>query len=124
MQSKPVVLVCGNVFDGVSEDLSCSEEFLVQVAEHAGAAKGCKQGVRYRVQSFEHAYLIDEEGLEMAKEAGTCERTLRMKCTTHRCQSTSGSSPKTAAFIPSCSSLTTSLTPFSPRSMRPRSNDT
>jgi imidazolonepropionase-like amidohydrolase len=38
---------------------------------HAGVAKGCKQGVRYRVWSLEHAYLIDEEGLEMAKEAGT-----------------------------------------------------
>lgn len=38
---------------------------------HAGAAKSCKQGVRYRVRSLEHAYLIGEEGLEMSKEAGT-----------------------------------------------------
>ena len=29
-QSKPVVLVCGNVFDGVSEGLSGSGEILVQ----------------------------------------------------------------------------------------------
>ena len=29
-QSKPAVLMCGNVFDGVSEDLSGSGEFLVQ----------------------------------------------------------------------------------------------
>jgi hypothetical protein len=69
-QSKPVVLVCGNVFDGVSEDLSGSGEFLIRLAVHTGAAKGCKQGVRYRVRSLEYAYLIDEEGLEMAKEAG------------------------------------------------------
>ena len=38
---------------------------------HASAAKGCEEGIRYRVRSLEHAYLIDEEGLEMAEEAGT-----------------------------------------------------
>jgi imidazolonepropionase-like amidohydrolase len=29
------------------------------------------EGVRYGARSLEHAYLIDEEGLEMAREAGT-----------------------------------------------------
>ena len=38
-QSKPVVLVCGNVFDGVSEDLSGSGEILVQDGKIAEVAE-------------------------------------------------------------------------------------
>jgi imidazolonepropionase-like amidohydrolase len=40
------------------------------VAVHTGAADGCKQAVRAGVRSLEHAYPIDNEALEMAKDAG------------------------------------------------------
>jgi imidazolonepropionase-like amidohydrolase len=40
------------------------------VAVHTGAAEACKQAVRHGVRSLEHAYLIDEEGLDMAAKAG------------------------------------------------------
>jgi imidazolonepropionase-like amidohydrolase len=41
------------------------------VAVHTGAAAACKQAIRHGVRSLEHAYLIDEEGIEMASRAGT-----------------------------------------------------
>ncbi len=41
------------------------------VAVHTGAAEGCKQALRAGARSLEHAYLIDQEALEMAKQAGT-----------------------------------------------------
>jgi imidazolonepropionase-like amidohydrolase len=40
------------------------------VAVHTGAAEACKQAVRCGARSLEHAYLIDEEGIDMAKRAG------------------------------------------------------
>ena len=40
------------------------------VAVHTGAADACKQAIRAGVRSLEHAYLIDEEGAEMATAAG------------------------------------------------------
>ncbi|HET8595099.1 MAG TPA: amidohydrolase family protein [Intrasporangium sp.] len=40
------------------------------VAVHTGAAEACKQAIRAGVRSLEHAYLIDEEGVEMATRAG------------------------------------------------------
>ncbi len=40
------------------------------VAVHTGAAEGCKQAIRAGVRSLEHAYLIDQEALRMAKQAG------------------------------------------------------
>src|SRR3712207_3084110 len=43
---------------------------------------------------------------------------VRMVCTTHLCHSTPGSSPRTAAFIPSWSSETIRRTPLRPRSSR------
>lgn len=59
-------------FDEEMEALTSTARLLgMPVAVHTGAAEGCKQGVRYGVRSLEHAYLIDEEGLEMATEAGT-----------------------------------------------------
>jgi len=41
------------------------------VAVHTGAAAACKQAIRFGARSLEHAYLIDEEGIEMATHAGT-----------------------------------------------------
>jgi imidazolonepropionase-like amidohydrolase len=41
------------------------------VAVHTGAAEGCKQAIRYGARSLEHAYLIDDEGIAMAEDAGT-----------------------------------------------------
>jgi imidazolonepropionase-like amidohydrolase len=40
------------------------------VAVHTGAAQACKQAIRYGARSLEHAYLIDEEGIEMATRGG------------------------------------------------------
>lgn len=40
------------------------------VAVHTGAAEGCKQAIRAGARSLEHAYLIDDEALEMARGAG------------------------------------------------------
>lgn len=40
------------------------------VAVHTGAAEACKQAVRAGVRSLEHAYLIDEEGVELATDSG------------------------------------------------------
>ncbi len=41
------------------------------VAVHTGAADGCKQAIRAGVRSLEHAYLIDDEAIQMAEQAGT-----------------------------------------------------
>jgi imidazolonepropionase-like amidohydrolase len=40
------------------------------VAVHTGAADACKQAIRYGARSLEHAYLIDEEGIDMATRGG------------------------------------------------------
>jgi imidazolonepropionase-like amidohydrolase len=41
------------------------------VAVHTGAAEGCKQAIRCGARSLEHAYLIDDEAVAMAEDAGT-----------------------------------------------------
>jgi imidazolonepropionase-like amidohydrolase len=50
----------------------CSTAHLLgmPVAVHTGAAEACKQAIRYGARSLEHAYLIDEEGIEMATGSG------------------------------------------------------
>jgi imidazolonepropionase-like amidohydrolase len=40
------------------------------VAVHTGAAEGCKQALRAGARSLEHCYLIDDEGVAMAENAG------------------------------------------------------
>jgi len=40
------------------------------VAVHTGGAEACKQAIRAGARSLEHAYLIDEEGIELAVRAG------------------------------------------------------
>jgi imidazolonepropionase-like amidohydrolase len=41
------------------------------VAVHSGAAQACKQAIRAGVRSLEHVYLIDDEAIAMAEQAGT-----------------------------------------------------
>jgi imidazolonepropionase-like amidohydrolase len=45
-------------------------QLALPVAVHTGAPEACKQAIRAGVRSLEHAYLIDDEGLAMAEEAG------------------------------------------------------
>jgi imidazolonepropionase-like amidohydrolase len=40
------------------------------LAVHTGAAEGCKQALRAGARSVEHCYLIDDEGIGMAEQAG------------------------------------------------------
>lgn len=40
------------------------------VAVHTGAAEACKQAIRCGARSLEHAYLIDEEAIDMATRSG------------------------------------------------------
>ncbi len=53
-------------------DALCSTARLLgmPVAVHTGAAQACKQAVRSGARSLEHAYLIDEEGIDMATRGG------------------------------------------------------
>ncbi len=58
-------------FDDEIEVLSSTARLLgMPVAVHTGAADACKQAIRHGARSLEHAYLIDEEGVEMAAKAG------------------------------------------------------
>lgn len=58
-------------FDDEFEALCATAHQLgLPVAVHTGAADACKQAIRSGVRSLEHAYLIDEEGVRMAAEAG------------------------------------------------------
>ena len=54
-------------------DVLCSTARLLgmPVAVHTGAAEACKQAIRCGARSLEHAYLIDEEAVDMATRAGT-----------------------------------------------------
>jgi len=58
-------------FDDEMEALtSAAHQLGMPVAVHTGAAKGCKQAIRFSARSIEHAYLIDSEGLAMAAQSG------------------------------------------------------
>lgn len=48
-----------------------SRNFGLRVAAHAHAAEGIKNAIRAGVASVEHATLIDDEGIALAKEHGT-----------------------------------------------------
>ncbi len=61
----------GTWFDDEMEALCRTARQLgLPVAVHTGAADACKQGIRCGARSLEHAYLIDEEGVEAATRAG------------------------------------------------------
>jgi imidazolonepropionase-like amidohydrolase len=53
-------------------DALCSAARLLglPVAVHTGAAEACKQAIRSGARSLEHAYLIDEESIELATRGG------------------------------------------------------
>jgi imidazolonepropionase-like amidohydrolase len=53
-------------------DAVCSAARLLglPVAVHTGAAEACKQAIRSGARSLEHAYLIDEEGIDLAIRGG------------------------------------------------------
>lgn len=58
-------------FDDEMEALCATAHQLgLPVAVHTGAADACKQAIRFGARSLEHAYLIDEEGVEAAARAG------------------------------------------------------
>ena len=58
-------------FDEEMEAVCSTAQLLgMPVAVHTGAAQACKQAIRYGARSLEHAYLIDEEGIEMATRSG------------------------------------------------------
>lgn len=58
-------------FDDEMEVLTDTARLLgMPVAVHTGAAEACRQAVRSGARSLEHAYLIDEEGIDLAAGAG------------------------------------------------------
>jgi imidazolonepropionase-like amidohydrolase len=58
-------------FDDEMEMLCSTARLLgMPVAVHTGAADACKQAIRCGARSLEHAYLIDEQAIEMARGAG------------------------------------------------------
>jgi imidazolonepropionase-like amidohydrolase len=58
-------------FDDEMEALcSTARQLGMPVAVHTGAPEACKQAIRCGARSLEHAYLIDEEGVEQAARAG------------------------------------------------------
>ncbi|MGH2859311.1 MAG: amidohydrolase family protein, partial [Solirubrobacteraceae bacterium] len=59
-------------FDEEMQAVCSTAELLgMPVAVHTGAAQACKQAIRCGARSLEHAYLIDEEGIEMAAREGS-----------------------------------------------------
>jgi imidazolonepropionase-like amidohydrolase len=58
-------------FDDEMEAVCSTAQLLgMPVAVHTGAAQACKQAIRFGARSLEHAYLIDEEGIDMAASGG------------------------------------------------------
>ena len=58
-------------FDDEMEAVCSTAKLLgLPVAVHTGGAGACKQAIRAGARSLEHAYLIDEEGIELATQAG------------------------------------------------------
>ena len=59
-------------FDDEMEAVCFTAHLLgMPVAVHTGAAQACKQAIRYGARSLEHAYLIDEEAIELATSGGS-----------------------------------------------------
>ena len=58
-------------FDEEMEAVCSTARLLgMPVAVHTGAPDACKQALRHGARSLEHAYLIDEEGIDMAARGG------------------------------------------------------
>ncbi|WP_127128761.1 amidohydrolase family protein [Georgenia sp. SYP-B2076] len=61
----------GTWFDDEMDALCGAARLLgMPVAVHTGGAQACRQAIRAGARSLEHAYLIGEEGIEMAARAG------------------------------------------------------
>jgi imidazolonepropionase-like amidohydrolase len=61
----------GTWFDDEMKALcSTAQQLGLPVAVHTGGAEACKQAIRCGARSLEHAYLIDEEGVDLAVSAG------------------------------------------------------
>jgi imidazolonepropionase-like amidohydrolase len=56
--------------DEMAELCATARRLGMPVAVHTGAAEACKQAIRCGARSLEHAYLIDEEGVDAAARAG------------------------------------------------------
>ncbi len=61
----------GTWFDDEMQALCAAARLVgLPVAVHTGAAEACKQAIRCGARSLEHAYLIDEEAIDMAARSG------------------------------------------------------
>jgi imidazolonepropionase-like amidohydrolase len=76
---------------------STAHQLGLPVAVHTGAAKGCKQAVRFGARSLEHAYLIDAEAIQLATRAGS-HIVPRMQMTQEDLQLRSGTLPCQAVW--------------------------
>jgi imidazolonepropionase-like amidohydrolase len=56
--------------DEMAAVCSTAELLGLPVAVHTGGAGACRQAIRAGARSLEHAYLIDEEGIDLAIQAG------------------------------------------------------
>jgi imidazolonepropionase-like amidohydrolase len=62
----------GTWFDDEMEAACATARLLgLPVAVHTGGAEACKQAIRFGARSLEHAYLIDEERIQMAAHSGS-----------------------------------------------------
>jgi imidazolonepropionase-like amidohydrolase len=86
-------------FDEEMEALCSTARLLgMPVAVHTGAAQACKQAIRFGARSLEHAYLIDEEGIDLATRRGTY---IVPAATTGQSSMPSGSWPQATSRWPS-----------------------
>jgi imidazolonepropionase-like amidohydrolase len=56
--------------DELSTLVQAADQHALPVAVHTGGAEACKQAIRAGVRSLEHVYLMDEEAVAMAEQAG------------------------------------------------------
>ncbi len=62
--------VCTWFDDEMAAVVDTAAQLDMPVAVHTGSAEACKQAIRAGARSLEHAYLIDDEALGMAEQAG------------------------------------------------------
>jgi imidazolonepropionase-like amidohydrolase len=58
----------------IEDEMQClaqtARQLGLPLAVHTGAPEGCKQALRAGARSVEHCYLIDDDGIAMAEQAG------------------------------------------------------
>jgi len=57
--------------DEIATLVDTATQLGLPVAVHTGATQACTQAIRAAVRSLEHAYLIDEQAVALAEQAGT-----------------------------------------------------